>query len=108
MAQPSDLPAGLVTAADDEGGGSPLTFTLVVISPSNGVNGPLTFPNVVATTSVKEVKAKIRDTIPSKPTDEGQRLIHHGRLLSRETETMQEVFGQEAVGDPSLRTSRRC
>jgi hypothetical protein len=75
----------------------PLGFTLTIISPSNGVNGPLHFHDTAPTTTVKEVKAKIRDTVPSKPTDDGQRLIHHGRLLSREAETMLEVFGQEAV-----------
>ena len=99
MSQPSDLPPGTEAPKNDAEASAPLAFNLVVISPSNGVNGPLTFPNVLATISVKDVKAKIRDTIPSKPTDEGQRLIHHGRLLSRDTETMTEVFGHEAVGN---------
>ena len=102
MSQPPDPPAA---ASADDGlnqNQKPLTFTLVVVSPSNGVNSPLHFPNVAATTSVKEVKAIIRDTLPSKPTDDGQRLIHHGRLLSRETETMSEVFGHEAVGQSAL------
>lgn len=97
MSQPADPPAGSVAPADGGENQSPLEFTLVVISPSNGVNGPLHFHNVAATTTVKEVKAKIRDRVPSKPTDDGQRLIHHGRLLGRETETMLEVFGQESV-----------
>jgi hypothetical protein len=102
MSEPTDLPAASAAPADHGENESPLTFTLMVISPSPGVNGPLNFPNVAATTSIKEVKAKIRDTLPSKPTDDGQRLIHHGRLLSRETETMSEVFGHDAVGNPSV------
>ena len=97
MSEPADPPAASPATADDGENKSPLRFALVVISPSPGVNGPLNFPNVAATTSIKEVKAMIRDALPSKPTDEGQRLIHHGRLLSRETETMSEVFGHEAV-----------
>ena len=97
MSQRADPPTEPTAPADYEENKSTLGFTLVVISPSNGVNGPLHFPNVAATTTVKDVKAKIRERIPSKPTDDGQRLIHHGRLLARETETMLEVFGQESV-----------
>jgi hypothetical protein len=97
MSQPADPPTGPTIPADDGENSNPLEFTLVVISPSSGVNGPLHFPNVTATTTVKDVKAKIRDRVPSKPMDDGQRLIHHGRLLARETETMLEVFGQESV-----------
>ena len=74
---------------------SPMEFTLVVISPSNGVNGPLRFENTTGTTTVKELKAKIRDRVPSRPADDGQRLIHHGRLLSRETDSMLDIFGPE-------------
>ena len=75
----------------------PIKFTLVIVSPSNGVSGPLTFPHLPAPTNVKELKAKIRDVLPSKPADESQRLIHRGRLLARETETMLEIFGGETV-----------
>ena len=95
MSQPAEQSVAPVAAADDGGNRSPLEFNLVVISPSNGVNGPLLFPNTTGTSTVKEVKAKIRDKVLSKPADDGQRLIHHGRLLARETETMGEVFGHE-------------
>jgi hypothetical protein len=100
MSQPAESPTGPPTSTAPAADGeikSSLEFTLVVISPSNGVDGPLHFPNTAGTTTVKDVKAKIRDKVPSKPSDDGQRLIHHGRLLSRETETMLDVFGQEAV-----------
>jgi len=80
----------------EEGSGS-LSFTLQIISPSIGVTGPLSFPLLPATTTVKQLKAKIRDALPSKPVDESQRLIHRGRMLARETETMLEIFGQETV-----------
>jgi hypothetical protein len=91
--------AGPAVTAEAGEGQNPSGFTLVVISPSAGVNGPLTFHNIQGITSVKEVKAKIRDAIPTKPADDSQRLIHHGRLMSRETETMLEVFGREVVRD---------
>lgn len=73
------------------------SFTLVVVSPSVGVPGPLTFSQLPITTSVRELKAKLRNTLPSKPADESQRLIHRGRMLARDTETMVEIFGRETV-----------
>jgi len=75
----------------------PINFTLVILSPSVGIDRPLTFSHLPATTSIKELKAKIRDALATKPADENQRLIHRGRLLARETETMTEVFGRETV-----------
>ncbi|KAG0651869.1 hypothetical protein D0Z07_1295 [Hyphodiscus hymeniophilus] len=103
MSEPAELPGGPIAPVGGGAGQNSLEFNLVVISPSNGVNGPLHFPNTRGTTSVKEVKAKIRDRVSSNPTDDGQRLIHHGRLLSRETETMLEVFGQE-LGNGDTKT----
>lgn len=73
----------------------PLNFTLQVISNVDPLN--LTFSHLPATTTIKQLKAKIREVLPSKPVDEHQRLIYRGRLLSRETDTMLDVFGQETV-----------
>ena len=98
MAQPSNIPVSSDAPTGDEERPEPINFTLVVVSPSVGVTGPLTFSHLPATTSVKELKAKIRDALPSKPADESQRLIHRGRMLARETETMIDIFGGETVG----------
>jgi hypothetical protein len=90
-------PAAPDVSTSDEERPEPLSFTLQIISPSIGVTGPLSFPLLPATTTVKQLKAKIRHALPSKPVDESQRLIHRGRMLARETETMLEIFGQETV-----------
>jgi hypothetical protein len=74
----------------------PLSFTLQVISTGPNSN-PLSFPHLPATTTIKELKAKIRDALPTNPVDEHQRLIYRGRLLARETDTMLDIFGQETV-----------
>ena len=91
-----------MSAADDaptreEERPEPITFTLAVVSPSVGVSSPLNFPHLPASTTVKELKAKIRDALPSRPVDESQRLIHRGRMLGRDTETMLNIFGPETV-----------
>jgi hypothetical protein len=73
------------------------TFTLQVVSPSVGVTGPLSFPQLPPGTTVKQLKEKIRESLPMRPSDDHQRLIHRGRLLAKENETMSEIFGQETV-----------
>ncbi|KAG4444079.1 hypothetical protein IFR05_000432 [Cadophora sp. M221] len=87
-----------------EGASGPLSFTLNVVSPSVGVSGPLNFSKLPATTTVKELKTRIRDVLPSKPQDENQRLIHRGRMLGRETETMLDIFGQETLSNTESQT----
>jgi hypothetical protein len=81
----------------DGEGGSSGTFTLQVVSPSVGVTGPLSFPQLPIGTTVKQLKEKIRESLSMRPSDDHQRLIHRGRLLAREDETMSEIFGQETV-----------
>ena len=99
MSQPFDPIIGTDAPTIEEERPEPTTFTLIIISPSLGLNDRLTFPHLPATTTVVQLKAKIRDVLPSKPADENQRLIHRGRMLGRDTETMLEIFGQEAVRD---------
>ncbi|KAI1002815.1 hypothetical protein K3495_g5389 [Podosphaera aphanis] len=72
------------------------TFSLQVVSPSVGVP-TLEFHQLSVYTQVKELKALIRDSLQSNPSDEQQRLIHRGRMLARETETMVEIFGEEML-----------
>ncbi len=94
MAQ-AENPAG-ASMGDGESASSG-TFTLQVVSPSVGVTRPLSFPQLPAATTVKQLKDKIRESLPMRPSDDNQRLIHRGRLLAREDETMLEIFGQDTV-----------
>ncbi|KAJ4302102.1 hypothetical protein N0V88_002238 [Collariella sp. IMI 366227] len=77
-------------------GGGPLAVNLQIVSPSVGV-GNLRFPDLPATTTVRQLKERIRETLPSRPADDHQRLIHRGRLLARDTDTLQDVFGEETI-----------
>ncbi|KAF4582967.1 Ubiquitin family protein [Ophiocordyceps camponoti-floridani] len=74
-----------------------LLVNLQVVSPSVGVNRPLLFPDLPATTTIKLLKDKIRQTLPLRPTDENQRLIHRGRALVRDADSLLDVFGAEAL-----------
>ncbi|KZF24134.1 hypothetical protein L228DRAFT_259393 [Xylona heveae TC161] len=80
---------------------TPPTMFLHVLSPSTlEVPSQLSFPSLPISTTVGQLKEKIRDAIPSKPVAERQRLIYQGRLLARDTDTMLDVFGQQAINDP--------
>jgi DUF2407 ubiquitin-like domain len=93
----SQLPMDTLVPSVDEERSIIETFTLQVVSPSVGVNGPLSFSQLPTATTIKQLKARIREALPIRPPDENQRLIHRGRLLARETETMAEIFGQDTV-----------
>ncbi|KAK0124449.1 hypothetical protein ONS95_009404 [Cadophora gregata] len=103
MAEPSAAPLADTETKGEEAPG-PLKFTLHVVSPSVGVSGPLNFASLPATTTVKDLKGRIRDVLPSRPPDENQRLIHRGRMLGRDAETMLEIFGQETLSNTDSQT----
>lgn len=78
------------------------SFSLQVVSPSAGVPKSLDFHDLPVTTQVKDLKKLIRDALCCRPPDNLQRLIHHGRMLTRETETMSEIFGEEALRNSNI------
>ncbi|KAI9816652.1 MAG: hypothetical protein M1832_005038 [Thelocarpon impressellum] len=69
---------------------------LHILSPSSEVSN-LSFPSIAASTTVGELKTLIRDAVPTKPGPDRQRLIHRGRMLGSDADTLLEVFGQAAV-----------
>jgi hypothetical protein len=91
-----DRPSSPPSVSQGNGQDGPLSVNLQIISPSAGV-GNLRFPSLPATTTVQQLKAKIRESVASRPADEHQRLIHRGRMLARDTDTLLDIFGEEAV-----------
>ncbi|KAK3359354.1 hypothetical protein B0T25DRAFT_95618 [Lasiosphaeria hispida] len=94
----------MVEMADDSTGPSqpaprdaaPLTANLQIVSPSVGI-GPLVFPTLAPDTTVRQLKERIREALPSHPADDHQRLIHRGRLLARDSDTLQDIFTEEQL-----------
>lgn len=78
-------------------GENPPTVNISIISPSLAVNAPLNFTGLPASTTVGQLKEKIRESLDAKPANEQQRLIHQGKLLNRESETLLEIFGEQKV-----------
>ncbi|TQS34697.1 hypothetical protein Golomagni_04908 [Golovinomyces magnicellulatus] len=73
------------------------TFPLQILSPSVGIPQTLEFRELSVNLQVKDLKALIRDSLVCRPSENLQRLIHRGRMLTRETETMLEIFGDEVL-----------
>ena len=66
---------------------------LKILSPSAEAHGGLRFPETPLSTTIAELKSKIRDELPTHPPLERLRLIYLGRA-SRDTETLVEVLGR--------------
>ncbi|PKS11654.1 hypothetical protein jhhlp_001805 [Lomentospora prolificans] len=72
-----------------------LTVNLKVISPSFTL--PLSLPGLPATTTVQQLKERIRLQLHSRPSDPQQRLIYRGRMLNRPEEKLLDLFGEEMI-----------
>lgn len=95
MAEPGATPAQ---------GDTPSSFNLQIVSPSASVSRPLVFASIPASTTIRQLKEKIRNAVATRPADDQQRLIHRGRLLARDEETLENILGAEAVGSLSFLT----
>ncbi|KAG6271801.1 hypothetical protein E4U49_003370 [Claviceps purpurea] len=88
----------------DSGASDALVVNLQIVSPSVGVDRPLLFPELPAATTIKQLKDKIRHALPTRPPDESQRLIHRGRVLLREADSLLDIFGAESLRTPDRQT----
>lgn len=85
------------TTSSAAAGSEPSQFTLQILSPSINVPQPLSL-SIPVTATVRQLRERIRESVGTRPPDDAQRLIHRGRLLGRDSETMLELFGEETVG----------
>ncbi|KAM0272210.1 hypothetical protein ACHAQH_008792 [Verticillium albo-atrum] len=81
-----------------------LTVNLNVISPTTTATsgGPLSFPNLPVSTTILQLKEKIRDAVPSKPADTQQRLIYRGRHLQADNDTLGQIIGEATIREHDL------
>ncbi|KAF2492166.1 hypothetical protein BU16DRAFT_542081 [Lophium mytilinum] len=70
---------------------------LKVLSPSTEVDGDMYFKELPASTTVAQLKLKIKDLIATKPAVERMRLIYRGRVMAKESDTMTDVFGRDEI-----------
>lgn len=72
-----------------------LSINLKIISPSLGQ--PLALPDLPAATTVRQLKERIRQELPTSPADSQQRLIYRGRMINRPDEELLNIFGEDMV-----------
>jgi hypothetical protein len=72
------------------------SIDLKILSPSAEASGGLRFPNTPLSTTIAQLKSKIRDELPTHPPLERLRLIYLGRA-SRDSESLVEVLGRNVV-----------
>ncbi len=100
LSTPTQASANMATTntPDMASAASSDTFALQVLSHSVGVNGVLSFPGLPFTTTVAQLKTKIKDQVAQPNAGERhQRLIHRGRILLKGEETMIDLFGEQTV-----------
>jgi hypothetical protein len=74
-----------------------LVVNLRVLSPSAELEGGISFPDLPTATTIQQLRTRIQDAAPSKPTTDRMRLIYRGRVLVNDTDTLATVFGAESV-----------
>lgn len=79
----------------------PRTVEVKVLSQLSGPDGTLILPSLPVTTSIAALKTLISQSLASKPPPDRQRLIHRGRVMAREADTLEDVFGSDNVRQSS-------
>ncbi|KAL4976961.1 hypothetical protein BDW66DRAFT_133557 [Aspergillus desertorum] len=80
--------SSLKAEGDDGSGG----FILHVLCPSLPPPNRFTFTNLPLSSTIADLKVRISQTVPSRPTPVNQRLLYLGKLLSDDNVTLQSLF----------------
>ncbi|KAF2651719.1 hypothetical protein K491DRAFT_696234 [Lophiostoma macrostomum CBS 122681] len=70
---------------------------LKVLSPSTEVGRDIHLPQISASTTVADLRLRLKDAIASRPSIERMRLIYRGRVVANDTDTLSDVFGAENI-----------
>ncbi|KAG9514876.1 hypothetical protein KCU93_g9661, partial [Aureobasidium melanogenum] len=73
------------------------TLSLRILSPAVELGQGLDMADVPIDTTIGALKSKLTDMLPSNPTPDRMRLIHYGRLLANDDETLGHLFGEAAM-----------
>lgn len=73
------------------------TLSLRILSPAVELSHGLDMADVPVDTTIGSLKSRLTDLLPSNPTPDRMRLIHFGRLLANDNDTLAHVFGEAAI-----------
>lgn len=74
------------------------TINLKILSPSSEIEGGIRLQGLPTSTTVRELRLKIQDAVPSKPAPDRMRLIFRGKVVANAADSLETVFGAENVG----------
>lgn len=77
-------------------------MVLHVLSPSLEAPNRLTFNDLPLTTTVAELKERISQSIPSRPSADKQRLIYRGKPLVNDRAMLQNILEPPDVSCPRI------
>lgn len=70
---------------------------LNVLSPSSEVPHKLIYPDFPTSTTIIDLKRRIQNDVPTRPSPDRQRLIYRGRALVQDDRTLEDILGHETV-----------
>jgi hypothetical protein len=73
------------------------SLNLKILSPSTEVEGGVNLRDLPASTTIKELRCRIQDAVPSKPATDRMRLIYRGRVVANDADTLGNIFGAGSV-----------
>ncbi|KAG9670885.1 hypothetical protein KCU95_g13216, partial [Aureobasidium melanogenum] len=73
------------------------TLSLRILSPAVELGQGLDMADVPIDTTIGALKSKLTNMLPTNPTPDRMRLIHYGRLLANDDETLAHLFGEAAI-----------
>lgn len=68
---------------------------LKVLSPSTEVQSDVNLADIPASTTVRDLRLRLQNEIPSRPTTDRMRLIYRGHVVANDDDTLLNVFGLE-------------
>ena len=79
-----------------------VAVNLKVLSPSTEIEGGIHLPDVPASTTVRELRLRIQEAVPSNPALDRMRLIYRGKVVANDADTLETLFGADNVRSSAL------
>lgn len=91
--------------SSEESGAAPANIALHVLSPSLPPPSRFTLNDLPRCSTISELKNRISQSIPSRPSPENQRLIYRGKPIVNHNETLQGILEPPGVSScPNIKS----
>ena len=87
----------MTSASEEKNFLSVAKIDLRILSPSPELDGGILLSGLPVTTTIGELKNKVKENVASSPSVERQRFIFRGKVVGRDNAALVDVFGRENV-----------